>query len=83
LSAIAMVPRVHSAPISGGAVSPPRTASGRPRGVGFGDRLPIALLAFLLGFAACYVVLRVPAGPDTVPYARATTPSPDARPRLP
>lgn len=84
LSAVAMVPRQHSAPIpSADVAEPPRPTSGRARMVTLVDRAPIAVLAFLLGFAACYVVLRYPAGADTIPSARATTSSVDASSRLP
>jgi hypothetical protein len=75
-----MVPRQHSAPIPCAEVAEaqPRSASGRARAARSGDRAAIAVLAFLLGFAACYVVLRYPGGADTVPSARATMSSKDA-----
>jgi hypothetical protein len=83
LSAVAMVPRQHSVPIPCAEVAPPRSPSGRARAATMGDRASIAVLAFLLGFAACYVVLRYPGGADTAPYARATTSHGDAAARLP
>jgi hypothetical protein len=74
LSAVAMVPRQHSAPIPcAEAAAPQRTASGRARAATFGDRASIAALAFVLGFAACYVMLRIPAGSDVVPSTRSAT----------
>jgi hypothetical protein len=85
LSAVAMVPRQHSAPIACAEVVavPPRSASGRARAAAVGDRASIAVLAFLLGFAACYVMLRHPDRADTVPYARTTSSGIDAASRLP
>ena len=80
LSAVAMVPREHSAPLpdTEAAPQPQRSASGRARPSMLADRLPIAVLAFLVGVAACYVVLKFPTDADIVPYVRATVPSSSA-----
>jgi hypothetical protein len=74
LAAVALVPRQHAAPASGSETPSvlPRSSSGR---AGVGGRARIAVLAFLLGFAACYAVLRFSGDPETFPPARAMPPA--------
>jgi len=78
LTALALVPRQHAAPASGAELSsvPSRPSSGRAA-VPSRGRARVAVLAFLLGFAACYVVLKYPVGPDFDPQAGVAAPSPD------
>jgi hypothetical protein len=75
LTALAPVPRQHAAPASGAELPsvPSRPSSGRAA-VSAGGRARVAVLAFLLGFAACYVVLKYPAGPDLDPQAGVSAP---------
>ena len=78
ISAVAMVPRQHAAPLSlsghDDALAPTRPFSGRARSLLLGDRATVAALAFLLGFAACYLVLRPTVVPLPVPPAGAAVP---------
>jgi len=72
-----MVPRQHAAPIAGFETpsAPPRRASGRADGeAGNNSRTAVVVLAFLLGFAACFMVLKSPAGVDEVSGPRAPVP---------
>ncbi|MDQ2082174.1 hypothetical protein RA307_18450 [Xanthobacteraceae bacterium Astr-EGSB] len=77
LTAVALVPRQHAAPASGAELAsvPSRPSSGRA-GAPSRGRARVAVLAFLLGFAACYVVLKYPEGPDHDPQAGVSAPSP-------
>jgi hypothetical protein len=77
LAAVALVPRQHAAPASGSeapAISQ-RPSSGRAV-AGAGGRARVAVLAFLLGFAACYVVLKYPGDPPALSHPRASLPAP-------
>jgi hypothetical protein len=76
LTALALVPRQHAAPASGAELpsEPARPSSGRAV-TPSGGRTRVAVLAFLLGFAACYVVLNYVGGPGLFPQTEAATPS--------
>ena len=71
-----MVPRQHAAPSSlsdaDDAPAPTRPSCRRARAALLGDRATVAALAFLLGFAACYLVVRP--GPLPIPSAGAAVP---------
>jgi hypothetical protein len=78
LTALALVPRQHAAPTSEVELAPvpSRPSSGRAS-VRSNGRVRVAVLAFLLGFAACYVVLKYPDGSGSIPPAATSTPVQD------
>ena len=76
LTTLALVPRQHAAPDSGTELTslPSRPRSGRAAAPA-GGRARVAVLAFLLGFATCYVVVNYVGGPGLFPQVEATAPS--------